>query len=40
MSNRFLIEGGHLLSGRYPVQGNKNAALPFKPATQRIARSR
>jgi len=29
MSSRFFIEGGHSLAGRYPVQGNKNAALPL-----------
>ena len=29
MSKRFIISGRHKLSGQYPVQGNKNAALPL-----------
>ncbi|GAB4125291.1 MAG: UDP-N-acetylglucosamine 1-carboxyvinyltransferase [Acidobacteriota bacterium] len=30
---RFVIRGGRRLSGRYPVQGNKNAALPLLAAS-------
>jgi len=33
MSKRYLIEGGRPLSGLYPVQGNKNAALPLIAAS-------
>ena len=33
MSKRFIIEGQKRLSGRYPVQGNKNAALPLIAAS-------
>jgi len=29
MSNRFVISGRQQLSGPYPVQGSKNAALPL-----------
>ena len=36
---KFLIRGGHKLYGDYPVQGNKNAALPLIAATL-LARSR
>ncbi len=32
-SSRFVIRGGRPLSGRYPVQGNKNAALPLLAAS-------
>ena len=30
---KFIIEGGHRLSGRVKVQGAKNAALPVLAAT-------
>lgn len=33
MSRKFVIQGGRSLSGRYPVQGNKNAALPLIAAS-------
>ena len=33
MSVKYVIEGGHRLSGDYPVQGNKNAALPLIAAS-------
>ena len=36
---KFLIRGGRELSGEYPVQGNKNAALPLIAASL-LARSR
>ena len=36
---KFLIRGGRKLSGEYPVQGNKNAALPLIAASL-LARSR
>ncbi|MGH9341733.1 MAG: UDP-N-acetylglucosamine 1-carboxyvinyltransferase [Acidobacteriota bacterium] len=29
MNRKFIISGRHKLSGEYPVQGNKNAALPL-----------
>jgi len=33
MNERLIIEGGHPLQGLYPVQGNKNAALPLIAAS-------
>ncbi len=39
ITRKFLIRGGKRLSGEYPVQGNKNAALPLIAATL-LARSR
>jgi UDP-N-acetylglucosamine 1-carboxyvinyltransferase len=38
-TRKFLIEGGYTLYGDYPVQGNKNAALPLICAVL-LARSR
>ena len=31
--SRFLVEGGHPLSGEVPVQGAKNSVLPILAAT-------
>ncbi len=39
MADRFILEGGHPLRGVYPVQGNKNAALPLISASL-LSRSR
>ncbi len=39
MSDVFVIQGGSRLEGRYPVQGNKNAALPLIAASL-LGRSR
>ncbi len=39
MSDVFVIQGGNRLEGRYPVQGNKNAALPLIAASL-LGRSR
>ncbi len=39
MSRKFIITGRHRLTGEYPIQGNKNAALPLISATL-LARAR
>lgn len=38
--SRFVIEGGNPLEGVYPIQGNKNAALPLLAAALLASRTR